>query len=174
MRERKAACCQKVIVDEIRALKIRNTAKRYARQCGFIWLADDFSQYAVLAVLEGRKAQVWQLFSDYTIQEIGVPGRSNARWLGRTNTFSLDQKHGRFEHFRYHDVIGFDDDILERIMFNQKVSYHLSQLATERDLRLYCLRNIMEWSYQEITEDLNMTLSAVKNAFYRMSKVLDK
>lgn len=89
-------------MDDTKAVEMHKIAVRYASKKGYSNIADDFAQFAIIKLLEGRKATIAQLLIDYLRAEFGdfrvgekapkIMDRKFAKDIDELSKFLADEK----------------------------------------------------------------------------------
>lgn len=165
-----------MVITETSLKALITAAKRHCRSIGAFKYSDDFSQYLVMKIIEGKRPKVFQAWRNFISQERGQKNPKTGADSYKTRALNdmtyLDHPtiHGVW---LLHDTIGIDNPTFEIEMdFKRLVMRHLELLTVERDHRLYWLHFFCENTNEEISQELTITVRAVKNAIYRITQKL--
>ena len=139
---------------DIQIKKFQNKAKRIAKRDGYEFLADDFSSWATLKFIEGRKAKISQMLVDFLRLEFGRS--SNKKVLSRI----LNQE---YDDLRTIDRSKLNMDLVEFEQF-------LNSIIDQKDraiVILYCIWNL---TIKEIGYCFGISESRISQIFKKIGK----
>lgn len=147
-------------------------AKHVAVKRGYPELADDFSQEIFIAFARGWHSTLDQLFTDYLRKEYGntrTPGGLEKR-LAKSRTVSLDEPCSETESgAHFHELIADPRSIKERA--ESDIDFQdLSFLFTGRQVEIFSLYYLEEWSTATIGDWLGLTESRISQLLKLIKK----